>query len=96
MTNLNLDKHKGQRCWATDPLYGMMKRPDGKATDTEVSFHLVPSRAGANAGEKYANAVVTSAHYNKLELKIWTDAVYGVIGKSDFKMTVEWTCGIIT
>ncbi len=93
MDNLNLDKNKGKRCWATNPVCGMIDRHEGDRRDTEISFHLVPSRAGANAGEKYANAVMTSSHYNNLEKKIWTREVYNAIGKFDFSMTVEGKCG---
>ncbi len=66
MEKLNLSTSKGKRCWATTPLHGMIKRSKGNARDSEVSFHLVPSRAGANAGEKYANAVMASPHYNNM------------------------------
>ena len=51
MDNISLDNSIGKRSWDTKPVCGMLKRFKGKAQDSEVSFHLVPSRAGANAGE---------------------------------------------
>ncbi len=59
MANLNLSKNRGKRCFDTKPFHGMIKRhvhkTKGKgkvsdkinAEDSEVSFHLVPTRAGA-------------------------------------------------
>ena len=35
-----------------------------------VSFHLIPSEAGANAGVLFGNSVVASEHYNQLEREL--------------------------
>ena len=92
MDGLSLTDNAGRRCWATKPVTGMIKRYKGKAEDSEVSFHLCPSRGGANAGDEYANAVMTSTDYNEQEKAIWTPAVKDCIGNEKFSMTVEGKC----
>jgi len=93
MEGLNLAKAKGKRCWDTKPVVGMIKRYRGKGADSEVSFHLAPSRAGANAGDQYANAIPASPDYNKLEMAIWTQALQTSLGGNDFTMVVKGNCG---
>ena len=88
MEGLNFNKNKG-RCWVTKPVTGMIKRDGGKARDSEVSFHLSPSEAGANAGNEYANAVMASPYYNRLEREVWSPKVRKMIGKADFSMTTK-------
>ena len=73
MDGLNLADAAGKRCWDTKPVVGMINRPKGDPKDSEVSYHLCPSRGGANAGDQYANAVPASVHYNNLEKYIWTN-----------------------
>ena len=93
MEGLNLHKNAGKRCWHTKPVVGMIKRPKGDRRDTEVSYHLCPSRGGANAGDQYANAIPASTHYNNLEKYIWSTPLQNVLGNNDFKMTVRGFCG---
>lgn len=95
MDGLNLKENKGKRCWATEPITGMLKRHEGKSKDSEVSFHLCPSRGGANAGNAYANAVMASTQYNTLEKAIWSDAVSKCIGDGKFSMKVEGKMGSV-
>ena len=97
MTGLNLYDAAGKRCWDTKPVVGMIKRPtrdpNFDVKDTEVSYHLCPSRGGANSGDPYANGIPASYHYNDLEKYIWSQALQNAIGNHDFSMTVRGFCG---
>ncbi len=93
MDNLNLATAAGKRCWDTKSVVGMIKRPGGNPKDTEVSYHLCPSRGGANAGDLYANAVPASIHYNNLEKYIWSKPMQKILGSNNFSMTVKGYCG---
>ena len=93
MDGCSLKNNAGMRCWDTKPVTGMIKRHNGKAKDSEVSYHLVPSRAGANSGDQYANGVMASPNYNDREKEIWTPAVKAAIGDEEFGMTVNGSCG---
>ncbi len=96
MDGLNL---QNQRCWDTKGVTGMLKRYGGRqkndSTDSNVTFHLCPSRGGANAGNAYANAVMTSSYYNVLEKSIWSTPLQKSLGESSFSMTVESQMGPI-
>ncbi len=93
MTGLNLATAAGTRCYHTKPVVGMVKRPKGDPKDTEVSYHLVPSRAGANAGDQYSNAIPASPHYNNLEKYIWSKPLKDALNGHDFTMIVRaWLC----
>ena len=87
MTGLNFVKNVG-RCFTTAPVSGEIKRVGGKAKDSTVSFHLCPSEAGANAGNAFANAVMTSTDLNKKERGIWTPKIRKWIGGNDFEINV--------
>ena len=92
-----LKKQAGQ-CWHTKPVSGMIKREGvytQKVKDTEVSFHLCPSRWGANAGNEYANAVMASPSYNNQEKLIWSRDVIKALGEKHFSMTVVCDTGPI-
>ena len=97
MDGLNLHDAAGKRCWDTKAVVGMFKRPTNHPNfttdDTEVSYHLCPSRGGANAGDQYANAIPASNHYNNLEKYIWSKPMQDTIGKHNFSMTVRGFCG---
>ena len=93
MDKLNLVVAAGKRCWDTKPVVGMIKRPMGDARDSEVSYHLCPSRGGANAGDRYANAIPASIHYNNLEKYIWSAPMKAVLANHDFTMSVRGYCG---
>ena len=93
MSGLSIHDNKNKRSWDTKPVMGMIKRHEGKQQDSEVSSHLVPSRAGANAGEKYANSVMTSPYHNHLEAKFWSPSVLNCIGTGKFSMAVEVKTG---
>jgi hypothetical protein len=67
----------------------MIKRDGGKARDSKVSFHICPSEAGANAGNAYANAVMASTYYNKMERSWWSPKVKSMIGTSDISMSAK-------
>lgn len=95
MTGLNLQSAAGSRCWDTKPVVGQIKRPNGHPSDTEVSYHLCPSRGGANAGDQYSNAIPASNHYNNLEKYIWTKTLTTVLNGHDFKMEVHGYAGRI-
>ena len=95
MDGLSIADNKGMRCWHTNPIAGMIKHHKGNREDTEVSFHLCPSHSGANAGEKFGNAVMASSHYNKLERAIWSDDVIKCIGDGNYSMTVKGKMGPI-
>ncbi len=72
---------------------GMIKRPNGDARDSEVSYHLIPSRGGANAGDQYANAIPASTHYNNLEKFIWSTPMKNVLANHNFTMVVRGYSG---
>ena len=71
----NFDRNEG-RCKHTQPSFKQLSytecsRPrDGSAP---VSFHLIPSEAGANAGTSFGNSVVASEHYNKKERELCSE-----------------------
>ncbi len=95
MTGLNLASAAGKRCWDTKAVVGMIKRFLGNPKDTEVSYHLCPSRGGANAGDQYSNAIPASPHYNNLEKYIWSAPLKAVLGNHDFTMEVRGYAGAI-
>ena len=91
-------KKQDGRCWHTKPVSGMIKREGvytQKYKDTEVSFHLCPSRWGANAGNEFANAVMASLSYNNQEKLIWSRYVIKTLGGKHFSMTVVCDTGPI-
>lgn len=69
--NCNFEKNIG-RCLFTHPSFKQITFAQGHrdANSSPVSFHLVPSEAGANAGTFFGNSVVTSDHYNKQEAEV--------------------------
>lgn len=90
MEGLNFNTNIG-RCWDTKPVMGQIKRHQGDRNETEVAFHICPSEGGACAGDAYANAVMASPHYNKMERYVWSEDMHTHIGERDFKMFVEIT-----
>ena len=86
MSGLNFEKNVG-RCLHTLPVTGMFKHLNN------VSYHIGPSEAGGNAGNPFANAVMTSRQYNVLERTIWSKEVRKWIGNKDFKMDTYITFG---
>ena len=77
-------KNKG-RCKHTEPSQGQVGFSVGerdKSGSAPVSYHVIGSVVGANAGVLFGNSVVTSEHYNKLERK-----VSGIIKKHVEKKT---------
>lgn len=48
-----------------------------------VSYHIIGSEAGANAGVDFGNSVVASEHYNKLE-RVVSDVLKKYVGDQDF------------
>ena len=67
----NFEKNIG-RCLFTHPSFKQITFAQGHrdVNSSPVSFHLVPSEAGANAGTFFGNSVVTSEHYNKQEAEV--------------------------
>ncbi len=96
MDNLNLVDAAGMRCWHTKAVVGMISRLNPDPRESEVSYHLCPSRGGANAGDQYANAIPASPHYNNLEKYIWSKPLKNVLANHDFTMTVRGYCGPLT
>ena len=93
MAGLNFEKNEG-RCWDTQPVLGQLKRHRGEQKETEVAYHYCPSEGGANAGNPYANAGMTSPHFNKMERHIWSKKMRNFIGEgNDFSMFVEVKTG---
>ena len=79
------------RCKHTLPSFKQISFREGRRpTDDSapVSFHLIPSEAGANAGEHFGNSVVASEYYNKLERKT-CDEIKKYVGDKDFYCTVN-------
>lgn len=60
------------RCLYTHPSFKQITFKEGyrDPNSSPVSFHLVPSEAGANAGTFFGNSVVTSEHYNRREARV--------------------------
>ena len=69
--NCNFENNIG-RCMFTHPSFKQLTFAQGHRdpNSSPVSFHLVPSEAGANAGTFFGNSVVTSEHYNKKEAEV--------------------------
>lgn len=97
--NCNFEKNIG-RCLFTHPSFKQITFAQGHrdANSSPVSFHLVPSEAGANAGTFFGNSVVSSEHYNKREaevrkeIKEFVDDHYGdrtAPGKKNFTCVVK-------
>ena len=76
-----------KRCFHTLPSAGQLRRKGGKRSDSTHSAHLASSRGGANAGDVYANSVLTSRHYNHLMDKMWTAPLIEWIGNHPFSQT---------
>lgn len=55
---------------ATKPSEGSLRLHGVPPWKQPVSYHLVPSEAGANAGWQYGNSVTTSASYNRREMRL--------------------------
>ena len=70
---LNFDMNEG-RCMYTRPSFKQLTfcKENGKSTrdcdgSSPVSFHVLASETGANAGTSFGNSITTSENYNKKE-----------------------------
>ena len=82
------------RCKYTKPSQGQVGFSGGqrdKSGSAPVSYHVIGSEAGANAGIFFGNSVVTSEHYNKWERYV-ADCIKGYVGDQKFscRATVEF------
>ena len=92
--NCNFEKNKGARCMQTQPSHKQLsfsmasRTNDGSAP---VSFHIIPSEAGANAGIPYGNSVVSSEAYNRQEGEI-RKQIRDFTGGGNFTCKATVTC----
>ena len=94
--NCNFENNIG-RCLFTYPSFKQITfaQGDRDANSSPVSFHLVPSEAGVNAGTFFGNSVVTSEHYNRCEAEVRNEIkrlVDGYYGQHTARKDKNFTC----
>ncbi len=88
--NCSFSRNTG-RCLYTLPSFKQIAFPNRTLDKSApVSFHLIPSEAGANAGEHFGNSVVASEHYNQLE-RITCEKIYNLVKNRDYTCRVDVT-----
>ena len=77
-------------CLSTEPSESQLQLHDGTKGSAPVSFHVIGSEAGANAGVLFGNSVVASKHYKELE-RVVSELKKKHVGDKNFKCkaTVE-------